>query len=152
MTDGAYWERRWAGFRAGRRRVRLSWGGGSALAVLYEDGVPRTVAAVAAALPLTLELIHVAWSGDMVMTSSAVSIDAPFEENTVRLPQPGDLGWDPKVKELTVTYGVAECHTPAQPNTICIYGQIVEGLEAFAQFGRARRYEGLGELEMSLDD
>ena len=143
-----YWERRWTGFRAGSTRMVLTWPGGRAEAVVYDEGAPRTAAAVLASLPLTVPVIHVAWSGDMLMSAEPVEVDMPDEENFVRLPLPGDLAWDAKVGELTFTYGVAECHTPALPNTISVYGTIVSGLEEFAAFGRARRFEGLGHVEM----
>lgn len=145
---GAYWERRWTGFRTGSSEVTLHWAGGEARALLYNQGVPQTCAAVLAQLPLSVAVIHAAWSGDMVMSAEAMEIDMADEENQVRLPLPGDLGWDAKVGELTFTYGVAECHTPSLPNTITVYGSIIEGLGEFAIFARARRFEGIAKVEI----
>jgi hypothetical protein len=78
--------------------------------------------------------------------SDAVEHGIREMENQVRLVRPGDLGWDPKFGELTVTYGTAECRLPSGTNTIVVYGQIIEGLDEFASWARARRFEGLGEL------
>jgi hypothetical protein len=85
----------------------------------------------------------------MVMSTVAYDLPANEPENHVRLVRPGDLAWDPKFGELSVTYGTAEARLPSGPNTLVVYGQIVEGLDAFAAFGRARRFEGLGRITMS---
>ena len=100
-----YWEKTWTDFRSGTTRVRLVYEGGAATATLYDQGAPRTVAAVVAHLPFEIPVVHVAWSGDMVMSTRAYTFDARQMENAVHLPRPGDLGWDPKFGELTVTYG-----------------------------------------------
>ena len=121
-----YWERRWAGFREGSARIGLEWEGGSAGAVLYEQGVPLISNAILEAVPFELTVMHVAWSGDMLMGTAPTGLDVRQAENDVRMPREGDLGWDPKIGELTFTYGLAECHTPAGPNTIVVCGSIDE--------------------------
>jgi len=82
----------------------------------------------------------------MVMSTRSYDVGIREMENQVRLVRRGDLGWDPKFGELTVTYGTAECRLPSGPNTIVVYGQIIEGLDEFASWARGRRFEGLGEL------
>ena len=147
-----YWEARWTGFREGSTKLNLAWDGGSARAVAYEEGVPETTAAVLRLLPITVQVIHVAWSGDMLLTTEPVHLGITHKENEVKNMMPGDLAFDPPIDEITFTYGVAECHMPIGPNTIVVFGQIVEGLEEFAAFSRARRYEGVGELHLSLGE
>lgn len=146
-TMDGYWEKRWTGFREGTVRIALEWDGGSAQAVIYDEGAPRTSEAFLAALPLEIPIFHVAWSGDMIMSTEPVlGIDVLDAENDVRLPWPGDIGWDPKVREITVTYNLAECKGPIGANTIVIFGQVDRGLSEFADFARRRRYEGMAKL------
>jgi hypothetical protein len=126
----------------------LEWEGGRAAATLYEEGVPKTVAALLERLPLVVPVVHVAWSGDMLMSSRAFDLGITEEENAVRLVRPGDLSWDPKFGELAFTYGTAECRLPSGPNTVVVYASIYQGLQEFSSFGRARRFEGLGEIHL----
>ena len=76
-----YWEKHWGDFRLGKANLRVEWDGGSADAVLYDEGVPRTVAALVEALPLTVPVVHVAWSGEMVMSSEAYQLGVDVHEN-----------------------------------------------------------------------
>lgn len=145
-SDSWYWEKTWSDFRRGTARMRLAWDGGHAEAVLYNDGVPETARHLADRLPLAVPMVHVAWSGDMLMSTRSYDIGTTVEENRVRLVRPGDLAWDPKFGELTVTYGTAEARLPSGPNTLVVYGAIVDGLDGFAAWARARRFEGQGEL------
>jgi hypothetical protein len=69
-------------------------------------------------------------------------------ENATRLPRPGDLSWDHNFGEMGFTYGTAECRMPSGPNTIVVYGQMVSGIDAFVRYGRARRFEGLGQVRL----
>jgi hypothetical protein len=150
MTEQSWWWReRWEGFRRGSKPMSISWEGGQAQAVLFDEGAPRTVAAVGRALPLEVPVVHVAWSGEMVMSATAHDLGAP-RENTVRLPQPGDLTWDPDAGELAFAYGTAECRLPSGENTVVVYGSIVQGLDAFAEFCWRRRFEGVGVLTLSV--
>jgi hypothetical protein len=137
-------------FRRGQMRMLLEWSGGSAEALLFDEGVPRTTGALVRSMPLTVPVIHAAWSGDMLMSTHAIDLGIEEFENNVRLVRPGDLTWDPKFGELAFTYGTAECRIPAGPNTLVVYGYVVSGLDAFATYGRARRFEGQGELQLSL--
>lgn len=139
-------------FRRGSRRIRLRWEGGQALAVLYDEGVPDTARAVAAALPLTVTVIHAAWSGDMVMSARPYEVGPLEAENDVRLVRPGDLTWDPKFQELAFAYGTAEARIPAGPNTLVVFGSVVQGGADFAAFGRARRFEGAADLVLEAVD
>jgi hypothetical protein len=152
MTDNAdswYWEQRWASFRRGSSLIRLEWDGGEVQATVYDVGVPVTAAAILAALPLVVPVVHAAWSGDMLMSTRPYDIDAKKFENEVRLVRPGDLTWDPKYGELAFTYGTAECRVPTGPNTLVVYGSIEnQGIAAFAEFARRRRFQGVGELRI----
>ncbi len=148
--EASYWERRWTGYRQGTARIALEWDGGRAEALVYDEGAPNISRAFLDALPLEIPIFHVAWSGDMIMSTDEVpGIDVLEAENDVRLPWPGDIGWDPKVREITVTYNLAECKGPIGANTIVIFGQVDVGLAEFATFARRRRYEGVATLRFS---
>jgi hypothetical protein len=145
-----YWESRWTGFRQGSERIAIEWDGGRAAALIYDEGAPIISTAFLAALPLEVPFFHVAWSGDMIMGVEAIpEIQVTEAENDVRLPWPGDIGWDPKIGELTITYNLAECKGPIGANTIVIFGKIESGLAEFVTFGRRRRYDGVANLRFS---
>lgn len=147
-NDTWWWRERWESFRRGTAPLRIAWEGGEARAVLYDEGAPDTAAALRRALPLEVPVVHVAWSGEMVMSATSYDLGAP-RENAVRLPRPGDLTWDPDAGELAFAYGTAECRLPSGENTVTVYGSIVEGLDAFVEFCWRRRFEGVGTLSLS---
>lgn len=142
-----WWRERWESIRRGSTPVVLRWEEGSARGVLFDEGAPRTAAAVLATLPLEVPVVHVAWSGEMVMSARTYELGVQ-RENAVRLPRPGDLTWDPVAGELAFAYGAAECRLPSGENTVVVYGVLTEGLEEFADFCRRTRFEGLAQLRI----
>jgi hypothetical protein len=149
-ADNWWFHRRWSSFRRGTRPISLEWEGGRATAVLYDEGVPETARAIERALPLEVPVIHVAWSGEMCMGAETYDIGVSAAENDVRLVRPGDLTFDPKYDELGFVYGDAECKLPSGPNTVVVYGAVIDGLEPFAGWSRRRRFEGVGALRISV--
>ncbi|MCP4620312.1 MAG: DUF3830 family protein [Bradyrhizobium sp.] len=148
-AENWYWQKTWSDFRRGTRRLAMTWEGGRAEVVVYQDGVPRTAAAILTRLPIELPMVHVAWSGDMLMGAHAVPIGCNEAENLTRLMRPGDVAFDPKYDEITVTYGTAEARLPSGPNTLTVFGSVVSGLESFGIWARARRFEGVGVVKFS---
>jgi len=149
-AENWYWQRTWSDFRRGSRRVQLSWEGGRADVLIYDDGVPQTAKAFLSRLPIKLPVVHVAWSGDMVMGAKPVPIGFNDAENFTRLVRPGDIAFDPKYDEITVTYGTAEARLPSGPNTLTVFGTITSGLEDFGRWARARRFEGVGTIRFVI--
>ena len=143
-----YYHRRWDGFRQGTIRIQLVFGAATAHALLYDKGVPATCRWVLDHLPLTVPVVHVAWSGDMVMSAKPFPDGPRAPENAVRLPRLGDLTWDPKFGEICFTYGTAEARLPSGENQLVVFGQVEEGFDELAKYCRARRFEGLGEIRM----
>jgi hypothetical protein len=143
-AESWYWQKTWSDFRRGTRRVAMNWEGGRAEVVVFEEGVPKTAAAFLARLPIELPMVHVAWSGDMLMGARSVPIGCNEAENQTRLVRPGDVAFDPKYDEITVTYGTAEARLPSGPNTLTVFGSVIDGLEGFGRWARARRFEGVG--------
>ncbi|MCR4266649.1 DUF3830 family protein [Nitratireductor sp. ZSWI3] len=150
-SDTWYWEKTWSDFRRGTARAVLRWPGQEARVAIFDEGVPVTTAAILARLPIEIPVVHVAWSGDMVMSTRAFDIGVADQEHHVRLVRPGDLAFDPKFGEFTVTYGTAEARLPSGPNTLVVFGRIEDGLERFVAWARARRFEGLGTLTLARD-
>jgi hypothetical protein len=148
-AESWYWQKTWSDFRRGSRRVAMSWEGGRAEIVVYDEGVPKTAAAILAKLPIELPMVHVAWSGDMLMGAHSVPIGYNAPENQTRLVRPGDVAFDPKYDEITVTYGTAEARLPSGPNTLTVFGSVIEGLEGFGRWARARRFEGVGVVKFT---
>ena len=126
----------------------LEWDGGQSEGVLYDEGAARTAAGVLSLLPLEIPVIHVAWSGDMVMSTTAYDLGFRDKENETRLPRVGDLSWDPTFGELAFTYGTAECRMPSGFNTIVVYGSLSTNLDAWASFCRQRRFDGVGTVTL----
>jgi hypothetical protein len=87
-ADSWYWEEQWASFREGTAAIQVSWDHGSARATMYDDGAPRTAARILALLPVTVPVVHAAWSGDMVMSTEPFDLGIAGPENTVRLVRP----------------------------------------------------------------
>jgi hypothetical protein len=141
-----WWAEHWETARRGAFPMAVTFADGEAAGVLFDIGTPKTVAAFRKRLPFVMPVIHVAWSGDMVMGTERLELGVSEQENLTRLPRPGDLAYDPKFQELTLTYGTAECRLPSGPNTITVIGQVTEGLEALAKFCRMRRFAGVGDL------
>lgn len=148
--DSWYWEEHWGRSRRGSTAVRLEWDGGASAGVLFDEGAPRTVAAIAERLPLEIPVIHAIWSGDIVMSAERFPLGFSEKENETRLPRVGDLSWDPTFGEIAVTYGTAECRMPSGFNTIVVFGSLSTGLEELARWCRRRRFEGLGTLRLDL--
>lgn len=148
-AESWYWQKTWSDFRRGTCRIAMSWDGGRAEIVVYDEGVPKTAAAILAKLPIGLPMVHVAWSGDMLMGAHSVPIGCNEAENLTRLVRPGDVAFDPKYDEITVTYGTAEARLPSGPNTLTVFGSVVEGLEGFGRWARARRFEGVGMVKFA---
>jgi hypothetical protein len=145
-ADDWYWERNWNDYRRGTRTIRLSWDGGEAVAAIFDEGVPRTTSAFLTLLPIEVPMVHVAWSGEMVMSAQPVPLEVAEHENRVRLVRVGDLAFDPRYGEITVTYGTAEARLPDGPNVLTVFGQITTDVEAITQFGRRRRFEGMASI------
>lgn len=150
--DNWYWQKTWSSFRNGGVPVLMCWTGGQAEVTIYAEGVPLTAAAFLERLPLEVPMVHVAWSGDMLMGARPVPLGVEKEENLTRLVRPGDIAYDPKYNEITVTYGTAEARLPSGPNTLTVFGAVGAGLDEFAQWGRARRFEGMGTIRFSRID
>lgn len=148
-AENWYWQKTWSDFRRGHRKVRLAWDGGYAETIMFDEGVPRTSSGFLAALPLVLPVVHVAWSGDMVMGAHSVPLGIKDAENLTRLVRPGDIAFDPKYDEITVTYGTAEARLPSGPNTLTVFGTVVTNLDGLGRWCRARRFEGVGRLEFT---
>jgi hypothetical protein len=150
--DSWYWEEHWNRARRGSTAIVVEWEGGRGEGVLYDEGAPRTAAGVLNLLPLSIPVVHAIWSGDMVMSTRSYKLGFADKENETRLPRVGDLSWDPHYGELAFTYGTAECRMPSGFNTVVVYGSMQSGLDEFASFCRARRFEGLGEVRISAAD
>lgn len=149
-NDGENWyfRRQWDGFRTGDVKIGLRFGAHEAVARMYNDGVPETTRLLLERMPFVVPVVHVAWSGDMVMSAKPFDFGPKTPENAVRLPRMGDLTWDHKFGEICFTYGTAEARLPSGENQLVVFGQIEEGLAEFAAFCRARRFEGIGEVEL----
>lgn len=141
--DSWYWERTWNDYRRGNTQVKLRWSDGDATATIFDLGAPLTARAFLERLPMQVPVVHAAWSGEMVMSTGTHPLGIPDHENRVRLVRVGDLAYDPKFDEITVTYGTAEARLPDGPNTLTVFGQISDGLNGFASFGRRCRFQGI---------
>lgn len=146
-----YWDQEWNDFRRGETMAKIKWDGGEAKVLLYNEGVSKTVEAIRRLPSLKIKVVHVAWSGEMLMSAESYDIGANEMENSTRLVQPGDLTWDPKFGELGFVYGPAECKLPSGPNTVVVFGKVIDNFEAYLEFCRKRRFEGASVIELIND-
>lgn len=146
QPDDWYWEKNWNDYRRGDTTIRLRWDDGEAAATIFDQGAPITTRAFLERLPMVVPVVHVAWSGEMVMSTGTHPLGVTDQENRVRLVRVGDLAYDPIFDEITVTYGTAEARLPDGPNSLTVFGQVSEGVDALAAFGRRCRFEGVQEI------
>jgi len=142
-ADDWYWEKNWNDYRRGTTTIRLHWAHGEAKATIFDQGAPITAQAFLERLPMVVPVVHVAWSGEMLMSTGTHPLGVTEQENRVRLVRMGDLAFDPNFDEITVTYGTAEARLPDGPNTLTVFGQVSEGAAALAALGRRCRFEGV---------
>jgi hypothetical protein len=146
-ADSWWFQKRWSSFRSGSTSISITWAdGGQATVKLFDEGAPKTVRGFEGILPVDVDVVHVAWSGEMVMSCETLSFGPSEAENEVRLVRPGDLTWDPRFGELGLVYGDAECRLPSGPHTVVVFGQVVAGIEDLASFCRQRRFAGVGTI------
>ena len=150
QKEAFYWDEHWNRTRIGTTHVALEWDGGKCEGLLFDQGAPRAVAGLRKILPVTIPVIHVAWSGEMIMSTRSYDFGFKEKENETRLPRTGDISWDPFFGEIAFTYGTAECKMQSGYNTIVIIGQLKTAIDEFAAFCRRRRFEGLGEVRLSV--
>jgi len=150
QPESFYWDEHWNKTREGSTKIVLEWDGGRSEGILFDKGVPKSVSGIIDLLPVTIPVIHVAWSGEMIMSTRAYDFGFKDKENETRLPRTGDISWDPFFGEIAFTYGTAECKMQSGYNTIVICGQLKTALDEFAAFARSRRFEGIGEVRLSL--
>jgi len=122
--------------------------------VLLDNVAPRTCAAFWQVLPYSGNMIHCAWFGHAAFYLDRVElpgIGLELENRSARL-APGDVVWDPYIKEITFAYGrhafvnfpttiYSEDGQP-HPNQVCIFARVIENLDGFAVMCKRLRYEG----------
>jgi len=142
------------GTPADAKRFEIDFAGERCGGVLLENAAPRTAAAFWGLLPYTGTMIHCAWFGHAAFYLDRIELPGlglDLENRSTRL-SPGDVIWDPHIKEITFAYGrhamvnfpttiYAADGTP-HPNQACIFARITENLEDFAVACKRLRYEG----------
>ena len=134
---------------AGKSEFGLRFAAEQAIARLYDKGVPETYRQILSHLPLTVPVVHVAWSGDMLDERVA------FPNRTARSlrtrfacrAQAISHGTRSSAR-FALPYGTAEARLPSGENQLVVFGQVEDGLEQLAVFCRARRFEGIGEIHI----
>lgn len=91
------------------RRVRIELDGTVAIAVLHEDGAPRTAARLWDALPIEGTLRHVRWSGEAgYIMSPALAGENGEPERPVSFYPPGGIVLRSEHGELAFAYGQSQ--------------------------------------------
>ena len=57
QTEEFYWDEHWNKARLGKTRIRLEWDGGHSEGVLFDEGVPESVAGLIKLLPLEIPVL-----------------------------------------------------------------------------------------------
>lgn len=150
MNSDWWFGHKWSSARSGDTPIEVSWDGGSACGVLYTDSSPLTTSAFRARFPLRIDMVHAAWSGEMVMSTTTCELDVDVEENSTRLVRPGDITWDAKVGEVCLVYGDAECRLPSGPNTVVVIGSLTTNPDSLAELCQSIRFTGV--KSVTFDD
>ena len=142
------------GVPADAKRFELELAGERFGGVLLENAAPRTAQAFWEMLPYSGTMIHCAWFGHAAFYLDRIDLSGmglELENRSTRL-APGDVIWDPYIKEITFAYGRhAMVNFPTtihgsdgtpHPNQACIFARVVENLESFAVACKRLRYEG----------
>jgi hypothetical protein len=140
------------------RRFEVEIEGETFGGVLLEKAAPKTCQAFWNILPYRGHVIHCAFFGHAAFYLDRIempSLGLELENRSTRL-APGDLIWDPYIKEITWAYGRhAEMRFPTtlwfgdrpHPNQGCIFARIVDNLDGFALMCKRLRYEGSKVME-----
>jgi hypothetical protein len=142
------------GVPADAKRFELELLGERFGGVLLENAAPRTARAFWEMLPYAGTMIHCAWFGHAAFYLDRIELPGmglELENRSTRL-APGDVIWDPYIKEITFAYGrhamvnfpttIYGADGTPHPNQACIFARIVENLEGFAVACKRLRYEG----------
>lgn len=132
----------------GDRKFEITLNGVSARGQLLDQAAPKTCAALWSCLPLKRQVIHASWSGEMCRCLEDVDLPVAEYENAMGHCSPGNLTYDPRLKELGWAYGVNEFRLPQGPLSISICGMITENLEGFAKMCLRTKLEGVLQMEM----
>ncbi|WP_028922177.1 DUF3830 family protein [Pseudonocardia acaciae] len=133
--------------------------------VLLDHVAPRTCDAFWEILPYSGDLVHCAWFGHAAFYLDRIELPGVTEglllENRSSALAPGDIIWDPYIREITLAYGRhARVNFPTtihvdgrpHPNQACVFARIVGNLDGFAVMCKRVRYEGLKVMRMRRAD
>jgi hypothetical protein len=138
------------------KRIRVAVDGVAAEAALYEDGAPRTVAALWQRLPIQDRTIQARWSGDAWRTEGNYELlDANAEvENPAGRLSAGDIiyypGYSSGLLKIAIAYGPSQWLAPFMvPLPVTSLGRIDTNLDAFVE--RCQRIIFEGPLSLVLE-
>jgi hypothetical protein len=139
---------------ADAKRFTLEMEGERFGGALLSNAAPRTAQAFWDALPYAGTMIHCAWFGHAAFYLDRIDLEGvgmELENRSTKL-APGDVVWDPWIKEITFAYGRhAQVNFPTtiyaadgtpHPNQVCIFARITDNLDGFAVMCKRLRYEG----------
>ena len=128
------------------KRIELEFEETEAIAtgVLFEKEAPKTCEAFWNALPLENTMVHSSWSGESIIAHPCgvkMSPDSPQENRTIFV-GPGEIIMETRVEELMIFYGRGQPRWREGPTPMSVIGEIVEGLQEFADQCRKMPKEG----------
>ncbi|MFX0198923.1 MAG: DUF3830 family protein [Candidatus Hodarchaeota archaeon] len=150
----AQWDKAYSQFRRvlypspDGRKFEIILNGVTAKGILLDKAASKTCEALWKSLPVKGHAIHASWSGEMCRYLEAVDIPVSEYENRMCRCAPGNLTYDPELKELAWAYGLNDFRLPEGPISITICGMITENLDEFAKMCARTKLQGALEVEV----
>ncbi len=150
----AGWEKAYSQFRRvvypspDGRKFEIILNGVKAKGILLDKAARKTCDALWKSLPIKGYVVHASWSGEMIRYLEEVDIPVSEYENAMCRCVPGNITYDPKLKELALGYGLNDFRLPQGPISITICGMITENLDEFAKMCTRTKLQGALEMEI----
>lgn len=130
------------------RKIEIILNGVKAKGILLDKAAPKTCDALWKSLPIKGYVIHASWSGEMIRYLGAVHIPVSEYENTMCRCVPGNITYDPKLKELALAYGLNDFRLPQGPISLTICGMITKNFEEFGRMCSRTKLQGVLKMEI----
>jgi hypothetical protein len=123
------------------RKIDVTLGDATAIAVLLEDIAPRTCRAVWEKLPFTVRAVNGRWSGPALYAPIDLEVDREIENETTFMP-PGLVVYNPRHKGLSISYGNAQFREPVGATYVTAFARLDGDFSAFLSVAGKLLVEG----------
>ncbi len=130
------------------RGLELELYGETFRARLLDQQAPRTCAALWDALPLSAQVVHAKWSGNLIRTLEGLPVSVDDLESGWGFQYPGLVALHPASGTLAIVYGDARFRCSVGPAAVTPVAELVGDVEAFARLAARLQWEGATTLAL----